>query len=159
MSNPEVLLATPQLELVARLDVRVGPPTELGRADGGTRRLVPILGGRVRGPGLSGEILAGGSDLQLVRADGVAEIDARYVLALDDGAHVLVHDTGVRHAPPEVAAALVRGETVDPGAVYFRTRVRFETDAVEHARLTRDLFVGTGARTAGGITLAVHHVS
>jgi Protein of unknown function (DUF3237) len=159
MSDAEVVaIAVPRLELVARLDVRVGPPSEVARSDGGLRRLVPVVGGRVSGPGFAGEVLPGGSDVQLVRPDGVAEIDARYVLELDGGARVLVHDSGVRHAPADVAAAITRGEAVDSAAVYFRTRVRFETDAAEHAWLTRDLFVGSGARVAGGISLAVHRV-
>jgi Protein of unknown function (DUF3237) len=155
----EISLAAPRLELVALLEVLVGRPTEVPLPEGGVRRLLPVVGGLVRGPRLGGEVLPGGSDRQLVRPDGVAEIDACYVLQLDDGARVVVHDRGVRHAPPETAAALARGEPVDPADVYFRTRIRFETDAAAHAWLTRDLFVGAGARVADGVRLAVHRVS
>ena len=152
-------LAAPALELVARLQLQVGAPVEVGPTPRGVRRLIPIVGGQVLGPRLTGSVLPGGSDVQLVRADGVAEIEARYVIELDDGARVFVHDTGVRHAPPQVMAALARGERVDPGAVYFRSRVSFETDAPEHVWLTRDLFVGTGARLPDRVVLAFHHVS
>jgi hypothetical protein len=152
-------LAVPGLELVARLEVRVGAPVPVGRSTGGERRLVPILGGRVLGPRLTGSVVAGGCDVQLVRPDGVTEIESRYLIELDDGTRLFVHDAGVRHAPPDVVAALARGEAVDPALVYSRTRVSFETDAPPYAWLTRDLFVGTGARRGDHVALAFHHVS
>jgi hypothetical protein len=152
-------LAVPGLELVARLEVEVGAPTVVGRPDGGERRVVPILGGRALGPRLTGTVVAGGSDVQLARPDGVVEIEARYVVELEDGSRVFVHDAGVRHAPPEVAAALARGEAVDPARVYSRTRVTFETDAPRHTWLTRSLFVGTGVRRGDRVLLAFHRVS
>jgi hypothetical protein len=152
-------IAVPGLDLIARLEVRVGTPVAVGRAAGGERRLVPILGGRVVGPRLTGSVVAGGSDVQVVRPDGVVEIDSRYVVELDGGGRVFVHDAGVRHAPPSVAAALARGEAVDPALVYSRTRVTFETDAPQHAWLTRDLFVGSGVRAGDHVHLAFHRVS
>ena len=156
---PAPTLAVPRLDLVARLEVRVGAPVAVGRTAGGERRVVPVLGGRVLGPRLTGSIVPGGSDVQLVRPDGVVEIEARYVVELDDGARVFVHDAGVRHAPPDVAAAPAPGEAVDPALVYSRTRVIFETDAPRYRWLTRDLFVGTGARAGDHVVLAFHHVS
>ena len=150
-------LAVPGLELVARLEVRVGASVPVGRSTGGERRLVPILGGRVLGPRLTGSVVAGGSDVQLVRPDGVTEIESRYLIELDDGTPVFVHDAGVRHATPDVAA-LARG-AVDPALVYSRTRVSFETDAPPYAWLTRDLFVGTGGRRGDHVALAFHQVS
>lgn len=159
MPVSEPAIAVPGLEVIARLEVQVGAPLPVGRTAGGERRVVPILGGRVRGPRLTGAVVGGGSDVQLVRPDGVVEIDSRYVVELDDGARVFVHDAGVRHAPPDVAAALAQGESVDPSLVYSRTRVTFETDAPPHAWLTRDLFVGSGARAGDRVHLAFHHVS
>ena len=54
----------------------------VGHGPTGERRIVPILGGTVVGPRLSGDILPGGADYQLIRPDGVAEIEARYTLRL-----------------------------------------------------------------------------
>ena len=159
MSDAAPAIAVPGLALIARLEVQVGAPIAVPRLDGGERRVVPILGGRVLGPRLTGSVVAGGSDVQLVRPDGVVEIDSRYVVELDDGARVFVHDAGVRHAPTAAGAELARGETVDPVLVYSRTRVTFETDAPQHAWLTRDLFVGSGARAGDLVHLAFHRVS
>ena len=58
----------------------------LGKGPYGVRRVVPITGGRVRGPRLSGTIASGGADRQLVRDDGVRVLEAVYELRTDDGA-------------------------------------------------------------------------
>ncbi|MBH1974537.1 MAG: DUF3237 family protein [Rhodobacteraceae bacterium] len=50
--------------------VLVGSPINLGDDGFGMARIVPILGGNVEGPSLSGEILPGGADEQHIRADG-----------------------------------------------------------------------------------------
>ncbi len=146
-------LPAPELELVSTLRVEVGPPIELGPGPRGERRVIPITGGRAEGPGLSGAILAGGADTQLVRPDGVAEIDASYVIETDSGERVLVRNVGVRHGPAEALAALRRGEIVDPAEIYFRTIPTFDTSSATLASLTRDLFVGTGARFPDHVAL------
>jgi hypothetical protein len=146
-------LPAPELELVSTLRVEVGPPIELGPGPHGERRVIPITGGRAEGPGLSGTILAGGADTQLVRPDGVAEIDASYVIETDAGERVLVRNVGVRHGPPEALAALRRGELVDPAEIYFRTIPTFDTSSTALESLTRDLFVATGARFPDHVAL------
>lgn len=44
--------------------------TNLGRTPYGERRVIGILGGTVRGPKLTGRILPGGVDWQIIRSDG-----------------------------------------------------------------------------------------
>ena len=67
--------------------------THLGPTPYGERRVIGILGGIVRGPKLSGRIMPGGADWQLIRSDGAADIRARYTIKTDDGALIMV--TGV----------------------------------------------------------------
>jgi hypothetical protein len=95
--------------------VQVGAPIEIGGTPGGCRRVIPIIGGTVSGPGLQGRVLAAGADFQLVHpANGTARLDARYVLALDDGTHVFVVNRALRRSSPEVTERLMRGVAVDP---------------------------------------------
>jgi len=70
----------PELLHVADLSVEVGDPIETGEPAAGVRRMIPILGGTVAGPRLTGRILPGGADFQLSRNDGVTELEARYVI-------------------------------------------------------------------------------
>ena len=148
----EPRLESPTLVPVLDLDVLVGTPVVVGDTVAGSRRVIPIVGGTVGGA-FQGRILPGGADFQLIRPDGVAEIEARYVIETDEGELVYVTNTGQRHAPPDVMARLVAGEPVDPTLVYFRSIPRFETASVALNWLTRDVFVATGARRPDRVEL------
>lgn len=104
---------------------------------------------RFEGPRLRGRVLPGGGDWSLLRG-GVLELDLPVTLQTDDGALIHMASLGLRHGPPEVVAALGRGETVDPSKYYFRTTIRFETADPRYAFLNRLLGVSTGDRRAEG---------
>jgi hypothetical protein len=136
----------PSLSLALRLDVRVGDPVDVGLIPEGFRRLVPILGGTVNGRGFRGNVLPGGADYQLIRANGLTLLEARYVIQTDQGATVYVQNRGIRRATPEVAARIFAGEPVNPTVVYMRTVPTFETAAPDLQWLSQSMFVGTGER-------------
>ena len=142
-------LPTPVLRPCLDLWVDVGTPIEVGEvAAGGRRRLIPIVGGRAVGivDAWTADVLPGGADFQTVAADGFTALHARYVLQTDAGERLYVENTGVRSGPPEAMARLLRGEPVDPAAIYFRCSPRFEAAAGRLAWMTERLFVGIGAR-------------
>ena len=141
-----------------RAEITLGPAQELGEAPHGRRRIIPITGGTVSGERVAGRVLAGGADWQVVRADGVAELDARYTIETGDGALVYVSNRGVRHGPPEVIRKLAAGEAVDPALYYMRTTPWFETGDPRYAWLNRIVCVGTGARRAAAVELEVFEV-
>ena len=144
MPNDE--LTTPGLEFVFAARVAVGPPQELGDVGKGGRRIVQIAGGEFSGPQMRGEVLPGGADWQVLRSDGVAELEARYTLRTADGALIYVRNLALRHGPPDVMAALAAGDAVEPGSYYFRGATFFETGSPAYAWITRHIVVCTGAR-------------
>jgi len=146
-------MTEPVLTFVFELRATVAAPQEIGQVRGGRRRIVPILGGAVDGPGLRGEILPGGADWQLIQPDGFSELDTRYTVRTETGATVYVQNAGVRHAPPDVMQRLLAGEVVDPSSVYFRTVPRFETTDPGLQWLTRSVFIGIGARLPDLVTI------
>ena len=75
-----------------------------------------------------------------------------------DGALIDIRNFGYRNGPPEVIAALGRGETVDPSLYYMRTHPRFETGDDRYAWLNRLICVGTGAREAAAVVIKVYEV-
>ena len=95
---------------MAQVRCEVGALVSLGPGPQGERRYVPLLGGTVLGPELAGEIVEGGVDWQIARADGVLDIAAHYVIRADDGGLIEVQSHGLRHGPPDVMARLARGE-------------------------------------------------
>ena len=148
--------ATPRFEPLMQLAVEVGEITSLGATPTGERRVVAITGGSFdSNEGWRGQVLPGGADWQLLRSDGVLEVDARYVLQDERGARVQVISQGLRHGPPEVIAALARGEAVDPSQYYFRTVMRFEAAGEALAHLNHVVAVGIGARDARLVRLDV----
>ena len=141
----------PPLEPVLDVRAQVGPPIEIGHVGRGRRRIVPILGGTCEGRErfralLTGRILPGGADWQLIAEDGLTEADARYTLETERGSLVYVQNRGLRHAPPEVMTKLLAGEAVDPSLVYFCSTPTFETAAPELQALARAIFIGVGER-------------
>ena len=149
---------TIEATFIGQVDVAVAPPQLIGAGPTGERRVIPITGGIVSGPRLNGTILPGGADFQLIRSDGVAEIEARYTLALEDGALVYVVNRGLRTASPEDMARLMRGEPVPPERDYFRTTPVFETAAPQHAWLMRQLFLGFGERQPTAVRIRIFAV-
>ncbi len=117
----------PNSGLSSRATVNVGPALVVGDGPHGLRRIIAIEGGTFTGPRLSGKVLPGGADWQVIRPDGVAEIEARYTLETDDGALIYVRNPGIRTAPKAVMDRLARGERCDPSEYYFRTCPVFET--------------------------------
>ena len=138
--------------------IALGPAQELGEGPRGRRRIIPITGGSFEGERLSGRVLAGGADWQLIRRDGVAELEARYTLETADGALVYVQNCGYRHGPREVLERLAAGEEVAPSSYYMRTTPRFETGDERYAWLNRIVCVASGARHAAAVTLEVFEV-
>jgi hypothetical protein len=136
--------------LLMTLQVAVVGPQKIGTVPHGTRVTAPIASGHFEGPRLRGKVLPGGGDWTLLREDGVLELDLRLTLETDDGALIHLTSFGLRHGPPEVIAALARGESVEPSAYYFRTTPRFETGHPKYAFLNRLVAVSSGDRRAAG---------
>jgi hypothetical protein len=148
----------PALLPMTQLRINVGPLVTLGPAPLGERRYVPLGSGTAHGPELNGSVIEGGVDWQVARSDGVLEIAAHYVIRTDEGALIEVQSTGLRHGPPEVMAALARGEAVPHDAYFFRTAVRFTTGAPAWLHLNKVMAVAVGQRHASVVVLDVYRL-
>lgn len=147
-----------KLALLMTLQVALASPQKIGAVPHGARTIVPISGGTFEGPLLRGRVLPGGGDWTLLRSDGVLELDLRLTLETDDAALVHLTSFGMRHGPPEVLAALARGEAVDSASYYFRTTPRFETGSAKYAFLNRLIAVSTGDRKPTGPVYTIYSV-
>ncbi len=100
MNDSEILAriapAEPSTRLIWTAIVDVADRIDLGAASSGHRFMVPILGGRFySGPGidgLNGWILAGGADRQVLRPDGIKELDALYEMRTEDDITITVRN-------------------------------------------------------------------
>ena len=151
---------TPQLETryVFTITAQIGSVTSAGDIGSGVRRIIPIVGGEVKGDGVNGKVCAFGADFQIVRPNELIELEAKYAFETDDGAVVYVENRGLRFGPLELLQQLKRGEPVDPALIYFRTVPKFETGHEKYRWLMEHLFIGSAARHADRVVIDVHQV-
>ena len=123
-------VATPGTELVMELFVTISAAVTVGQTEYGIRRYIPITGGRFAGAGIKGEVLPGGADWQLGRADNVVEVNALYSIKSDDGAVIVVENPGL--ITPQ-----------NGGIGYARTNPRFHAPMGKYEWLNKTVFVGT----------------
>ena len=153
--------ALPRLELLYRASITVAAPQLFGPTPqaGGERRIINITGGEFNGARLSGAVLEGGADWQVIRTDGVAQLEARFTMRTDDGALLYVRNFGYRHGAPEVIARLFSGEVVDPATYYFRMTPLIETGDPRYAWMNSLILVGSGMRTKTHVIYDVYIVA
>ena len=132
------------------LAVVVAPPLKVGGVPLGTRAFAPIASGTFEGARLREKVLPGGGDWTLLRSDGALELDLRVTLETDDQSLIYLTSYGLRVGPPEVLAALARGEVVEPSSYYFRTAARFETSAPPYLFLNRLIAISHGSTISIG---------
>ena len=156
--NTNKSMESPQLEFVCELKVLVTAPMVVGETARGVRRVIPIVGGTFEGPKMKGEIVNGGADWQIVRKDGVAELEAHYTIKTDDGTYIYVKNVGLRVATPEIAAKIGRGEKVGSNDYYFRAVPKFEAPTGKYEWLNNAIFICKGIRNPDSVTIQVWKV-
>ena len=152
------MVAALETKYVFSLVIKVGAPIVAGDLGHGVRRIIPITGGEVRGPGIKGAIFPCGADFQVIRPNGLTELEAKYAFTMDDGAIVYIENVGIRSGPKELLDRIAKGETVDPALIYFRSVPKFETGAEKYRWLMEHLFIGVGARHPDRVEIDVHQV-
>jgi hypothetical protein len=148
----------PSLKFLFQATVNIGSANHVSKVPLGERRFIPIIGGSFKGEKLSGEVLPGGADWQLVRSDGSALLYARYTLRTKDDAFIYVENRGIRWGKPEVLAQLARGDTIDPSKYYFRTTPQFETGAPQYTWLNNVVAVCSGMRLINAVIIDFYSV-
>lgn len=149
----------PDLSYLATIDADVDAPITIGTTVDGLRKVVPIRGGRVAGPGLRGEVLDAGADFQQYPSETVAYLAADYVLKTDDGHHILVENRALRTGSSSDLNKLMNGEQVDPVRIYFRCVPRLSADqSGPYAWLSDVLFIGSGVRSPNGVRIDIFQV-
>ncbi|MEH3107039.1 MAG: DUF3237 domain-containing protein [Sphingomonas fennica] len=158
-ASADIAFPEPRLTFAFEVRAQLGAIQELGTIDGVRRRIVPIVGGTVSGPRLTGQVMAGGADWQGIRpGDGLTRVFAHYWLKASDGQAISVQNSGLRRAPEAVMRRLMAGETVAPADYYFRASPSFEVGAGPHVWLNENLFVCVGARLPDAAVLRIYQV-
>jgi hypothetical protein len=142
----------PQCEYVFTIGIELTKaywvqPTSVGM----TRAAVYAGSGTIAGPRLQGKVIPmSGGDFPLVRADGVIDFDARYLLEASDGTIIYLQNRGFRWArTPEIAARMARNEPVAHDEYYMRVSPKFDVPDGPHAWMSKHIFVGVAEKIPG----------
>jgi Protein of unknown function (DUF3237) len=148
--------APPPLEHVLDLSLQVEPALVVGSTPAGARRIVNVTGGTFEGPGLRGNVLPGGADWLVGRADGVSQLDVRITLRTDDEQLIAMQYRGLIDGNP-VEVPTPAGRSAVEGT-YWRVTPIFETGAEQYAWLNRIVTVGVGQSAGGRVNYTVYAV-
>lgn len=150
MTDDEVLAVHPPVAPTTRLlwtaIVDVGDREDLGPAPTGHRYMVPIHGGLVHAgpedPALSGKVVPGGADRQLLRPDGVKELDALYEMEMTGGAILTIRNRVLvdESRTPERYAMSVLSVTAPEGPLAWLNR-RLVIGTLQSARPARQAVI------------------
>src|SRR3954452_5080642 len=91
---------------VFTITAKIAGVTTAGEIGSGVRRIIPIVGGEVRGERVNGKVCAFGADFQVIRPNELIELEAKYAFETDDGAVVYVENRGIRFGPVEALQKL-----------------------------------------------------
>lgn len=141
MSDPPLLRAEHAFDIRINFDRR----WLFGPVSGGAQHGYTSVGagGTVSGPLLNGTVVDfSGADWPVVRADGVVELNAHYLLEAADGTRIYLRNQGYVHGPIRASAAAGGGEI----APYFRCTPYFRAPEGPHEWLNRTVLVGIGER-------------
>ena len=139
----------PDLKLLCEARGILSEPLKIGQTSIGHRLEIAVEpGGRIEGPRIHGEFLAGSMLSYLVRPDGIAEVSGRQVLRMDDGPVVFAQSWGIRRMSEQAVTALSEGQPYDPAALYGRAFCRFEAaQDGPYAWLSQNVFLIRTYRT------------
>lgn len=124
----------------------------------GTRFNVIVGDGQVEGERLSGRFLPGGGDWITIGSDRVARLDVRATIETDDGARILVTNTGRAWFEPAVLERYLAGELVTADEVYARSSPLFETGDERYAWLNATHTVAINQFSMSEVHYQVHEV-
>lgn len=152
---------TPDFEFVFEIDLDFERVHMINDQPGGFGRgAVYVDAGRVSGPRLNGRVIPdSGGDWATFRPDDTVAFDARYMIEADDGALILIRNSGFLWGKKPDTIARIRawifdgGDPVPDDEYYLRARPTFEVSTGPHDWLTRHVIVGVGRRKEKGNTV------
>lgn len=147
-----------KVSVVADKPIVVGQDSKNGR-----RQLIYCPSGTIEGIDIdghpiSGKVLPGCVDSQVIRPDGKCELSARYGIKLDDGRSFYVENNGMRTVPEEYVETVLNGEFVDPALYYFATTPSFEAYDESLRWLERYVFVCKAVRKPDAVEISYYIV-
>jgi len=137
-----------ETEYLATVEANLEPAQSAG-----SRVIVNVTGGTVRGPKINGTIVAPSGDWLIVMADGSLRLDVRATIKTDDGEIILVTYSGAIARSKEVADRFNNGEVITSKDIYFITAPQFTTGSKKYDWINHIQAVGKMVSTQRGVNI------
>lgn len=149
------------MELVHEFDLHadLGATLVPGAGPLGTRMVVDVDGGWVKGERIHGTVVGPGADWVMIGPDGYGRIDVRLQIVTDDGVVLYATYTGLLEMNDKLVGAMLGDGTTDFDDHYFRTTPRLETGDERYAWVNTTIFVAHGRITGSGVEYEVFRVT
>ncbi|ELE9728647.1 DUF3237 domain-containing protein [Enterobacter kobei] len=153
----------PEFEFSFSIEIVVDKPIVVSNSPlTGKRQLIPILHGKVSGA-LTGEVLQGGVDSQIIQPNGICRLSARYALRVSEGT-IYIENNGIRRVPEAFRQKLFTDDMsffdqLSQEDIYFKTVPTFEVDVPELEWLRTSIFICSANRTSDGVRLDFYRVA
>lgn len=129
-------------EYLCRLVLELGEAQEIGNGPHGVRLIIPLIGGKIEGPKIKGEVLPFGADWLVRRPDGVEEFDIRATIRTDDDELIYLNYRGIG----------------DKSQDYIRMTPIFETSSEKYSWLNKVICVGVRKFSQGKVEYDVYQI-
>lgn len=149
-------------EFLFDLELNVSTPQVISEVLAGTRIIIPVEGGFVKGERINGKVLGGGADWGLNLDATTFKMDVRTTIETDDGALIYMAYSGYFHTDIEKFVFLNEGRAheLSPSDYYFRSNPVFETSSPKYAWLNHTVGIGIGYfPIAGKVVYGIYAIS
>jgi Protein of unknown function (DUF3237) len=126
-----------QTEYLGTMEVQLDAPQAVGPV-----LIFNVPGGTLKGPKISGTVVAPSADWLNLMPDGSLRLDVRASLKTDDGEFILIAYNGIIAPTKEVMDRFNKGEVITSNDEYFLTAPRFTTASKKYDWLNRVQGVG-----------------
>lgn len=153
----------PILDFSFRIEIQVSKPIVVSNdKEFGKRQLIPIESGVVSGA-ISGKVLPGGVDSQIIDKDGLCRLSARYAIETDEGNTFYIENNGIRRIPEQWRDELFSDDMsffnqIAAEDIYFKTTPTFEVYSSNLKWLSENVFICSASRSAHGVFLDMYVV-
>ena len=103
------------VEFLFTLSATLAPSSLVPSGPNGTRMIVPITGGTVTGPKISGTLEAVGADWLTLRSDATAQLDVRALIRTSDGAMIHPSYKGIMSPDADGAPRIISAPLFETG--------------------------------------------
>jgi hypothetical protein len=124
----------------------------------GMKLIFVAKSGTLSGPKIRGEVISGSNDWVTLGTDGIARLDVRGIIRLDDGDLATWMGQGIVNMTPETRTRMFSGEVISQAEMYARSTHSFQTASQKYSWLNGIVIVARMSLGPSHVDYEVHQL-